>query len=326
MVRVKGKIETTPSKSKYSTVKAVLRVLLSVGLLVVLFGQFGLQETIATLASANKLLLLLSVVLYFLGTVVSSYRWQGLVSAFGTRVPLRTLIPLYFVGSLFNNLLPGSVSGDVAKAYHLSRRIERTDAAVSSVVMDRLIGILALFAIASAGVVFGYDLVSREIALATITIAAAMWGGVWFVSNKTVWRWLRQRVKLLDRLAETKIARQVVLAAEATDRRVAIRALAISFLLHMIWIGVRYVIAEALGVHISVWYFIIFIPLITLATTVPLFFGGLGVRETAYVYLFTQVGVPAPLCISMSLALYALRLVGATVGGLIYAFGVADRS
>ena len=326
LVRMAGKDENTPSKSKHSLLKAVFRVLLSVALLVILFRQVGLEETIATLASANARFLLLAVALHFTGTAVSSYRWQGLISAFGIRVRLRTLISLYFVGALFNNLLPGSITGDVAKAYHLSRRIDRMDVAVSTVLTDRLTGILVLFAIASIGVLFGYGLVSRQIALATLLVAAAMWGAVGLASIKSVWIWLRRRVRLIDRLAETKTVRQAVLAVQVNDRRVVVRALAVSFVLHVIWISMRYVIAVALGVHVSVWYFVVFIPLITLATMVPVFFGGLGVREAAYVYLFTQVGVPAPLCISMSLVFYALRLASAIVGGLIYAFGAADRS
>ena len=44
-------------------------------------------------------------------------------------------------------------------------------------------------------------------------------------------------------------------------------------------------------------------------------------REGAYIYLFSQVGVDAPVAVSMSLAFYGIRLVGGLIGGIIYALG-----
>jgi uncharacterized membrane protein YbhN (UPF0104 family) len=87
------------------------------------------------------------------------------------------------------------------------------------------------------------------------------------------------------------------------------------------WIVVRYLIALALGVHLSIWYFLLFIPIISLVTLVPISFSGLGVREGAYVYLFSQVGVEALSAVSMSLGFYGLRLIGGLIGGVIYALG-----
>jgi len=317
--------EVDLDKTKSSPLKTVLRVVLSLGLLVLLFHKFGFKEISATLAGANKLYLLGGLSLYLLGVVVCSYRWGGLLSAHGVHVPLSRLTALYFVGIFFSNVLPGSITGDVVKAYQLSRYSQRTDVAVSTVVMDRVVGILMLLAVAAGATPFGYHLVPPTIPLIIVVVAVAAWGGVWLLKQRGLWRWLRQRIGPINRIAKSRLVQKIALSLDVYDRKVVVRALAISLLFDMLWISVRYLIAEALGVHLNIWYFLLFIPLITLATMIPIFFSGLGVREVSYVYLFSQVGVPAPLCISMSLVFYAFRLCGGVIGGVLYTLGVPGR-
>jgi uncharacterized membrane protein YbhN (UPF0104 family) len=81
----------------------------------------------------------------------------------------------------------------------------------------------------------------------------------------------------------------------------------------------NYVIAVALGIHISPWYFLIFIPIISFLLTLPVSFSGLGVREGGYILLFGQAGVPSSLAFAMSLCVYAVAVATGLIGGLLYA-------
>ena len=60
----------------------------------------------------------------------------------------------YFIGMYFSLLLPTSVGGDVMRVWYLERQIGRKWAALASVFLERLNGLLVLIAVACVGVLF----------------------------------------------------------------------------------------------------------------------------------------------------------------------------
>ena len=64
---------------------------------------------------------------------------------------------LGFIGMVFNLVIPGAVGGDLIKAAYLVRmRIKKTQA-IASMVIDRILGLLGLFVLASiaGGIAWG---------------------------------------------------------------------------------------------------------------------------------------------------------------------------
>ncbi len=98
-------------------------------------------------------LLLLAAVLCFAAVVLTMIRWMYLVRALDIPFRLRDALRLGFLGYLLNFISPGSVGGDLFKAVFLARACHgrRTEAAVS-VVVDRLIGLYALFLVGTAAI------------------------------------------------------------------------------------------------------------------------------------------------------------------------------
>jgi uncharacterized membrane protein YbhN (UPF0104 family) len=128
-----------------------------------------------------------------------------------------------------------------------------------------------------------------------------------------------------------KQLRELYESVHACGLRAIGGALAISFVFNVLLIAVNYLIALSLGVKIPLWYFLLFIPLISFLLVLPISLSGLGVREGGYIYLFAQAGVSAPLALAMSLLFYALNVAAGLIGGVLYAFEgargyVEDRS
>ena len=80
--------------------------------------------------------------------VVSAVRWQWLARPLGFGGPLRQYVGAYFVGMFFNLLLPTSVGGDAVRAVYLNAGSGRRVAAVLSVLLDRLSGLIVLIGVA----------------------------------------------------------------------------------------------------------------------------------------------------------------------------------
>ncbi|MFN0051319.1 MAG: lysylphosphatidylglycerol synthase transmembrane domain-containing protein [Planctomycetales bacterium] len=90
--------------------------------------------------------LLLAVGMIGGATLITFFRWYLLVR--GQKIPFRVrdALRLGFVGLLSNYIAPGSVGGDIVKAFLLAREHPtRRTVAVASVLLDRILGLLALF-------------------------------------------------------------------------------------------------------------------------------------------------------------------------------------
>src|SRR5207248_8333201 len=85
--------------------------------------------------------------------VVTFVRWFILVRVIEPRFTLRAALLLGFIGNVFNLVIPGAVGGDLIKAAYLVRMHIKKTQAIASMVIDRIVGLLGLFILASvAGV------------------------------------------------------------------------------------------------------------------------------------------------------------------------------
>jgi uncharacterized protein (TIRG00374 family) len=76
---------------------------------------------------------------------LSFVRWLILVRALGLPFTLTNAVRLGLIGYYWSIVFPGSVGGDVVKAYCISREQKRRSVAVATVLIDRGVGLWALF-------------------------------------------------------------------------------------------------------------------------------------------------------------------------------------
>lgn len=85
----------------------------------------------------------------FTAVIITFLRWWLLVRALGLRFGFADAIRLGFLGFLFNFVSLGSVGGDLFKAIAIAReQPEKKTQAISSVVVDRFLGLYGLLAVA----------------------------------------------------------------------------------------------------------------------------------------------------------------------------------
>ena len=126
----------------------ILRIAVSLaGILAIVLTQ-DVDQVIQLLRDLDWVAFLGALLLLLLGSFVRSYRWGSLVWALGIQVSLLRLTGLYFVGAFYNLFLPTGMGGDAVKMYELSRNDGETASAISSVLVDRFLGLFVLFAMA----------------------------------------------------------------------------------------------------------------------------------------------------------------------------------
>ncbi len=304
----------------------LLKLLVSVLLVAWAFSRVDLKAVGQQLASARLGMFLAALGLYLVAIGINALKWHVLLRAQGIRVPFPALLRFQFVGFFFNNFLP-QVGGDVMRGYGLARYTDRTADAAVSVIVDRIIGLMAYMgtavvaAFATVTLAGHSELAAVEwVAGIALAILAAGFGVLLsrrlrgLIGRVFAWRWLAPLAPRWARISEAFNAYRF--RYDALGLAAAIGLLGILATTFVNWF-----LSQAMGGLIPLPVIFLFNPLIALAQTIPIAIGGLGVNQTSYPFFFGLAGVPADHAVAVSLLLQAVVVLGSLPGGLFWLRG-----
>lgn len=297
----------------------LLKATVSAALLVALISQAGPKTIWDHLAGAGLPLIGLAFAGFLLGVVIRATRWRVLLDALNQPVPLTRLVYLYLVGLFFSNFLPTGMGGDVVKAAEL-RRDTRTTTAVSTVVSERLMGLLGAALLALVALPFSPAAITAALGGIALLTALSVVVATGLLLQPGWLAWLGRRLPLLQPLTASRQVRALHAEFAAQGGRGFILALGISLPFAFSNVVVYWLIGQALGVFLPLSTFLLASPFISLATLLPSI-NSFGVREGAYQVVFVPLGVNPAQAIAMSLAYQALRLSAGLLGGGLYVIG-----
>jgi len=138
-------IEAGVNKSAMGAVKGVLKYLIGFGLLGYVIYKYRVDLE-RLLQQPPNWWYMLAVAGIVVGCMTLQYtRWFILVRALDLPFKPRDAVRLGLVGTFYNTFLPGSVGGDLVKAYYIAQgQPTRRAAAVATVMADRLLGLFGL--------------------------------------------------------------------------------------------------------------------------------------------------------------------------------------
>ncbi|MCC6300285.1 MAG: flippase-like domain-containing protein [Anaerolineales bacterium] len=300
---------------------SALQAIVSICLLMILFSRIDVESFLNLLRGIRPGYFSLGVLCYFLSMVVMSFRWLFIVRTANEPVEILQLITINFVGSFFSMFLPTAAGGDVARIYESSRRGMVGTKAVSTVLLDRVIGLISLVVISIAALMAGYRYTGESALIYLVLGVASAFVVAWrlFFNPAFMSRWKGVfRLPLLARTEPSVRKLYQSLYDLQLRRGLLLSTLAISIFAQIIEISSAIFLARALGIDAQDFYFFIFIPLIWLITMAPISLNGLGVREGAFAFFFGQIGVLSTVSVSLSLLSYACRLFAGLLGGILF--------
>lgn len=297
----------------------LLKIVVSVVLIAFILNSVDVRELAKVMLRADPLYLVGAFVVMLAGVVIRAYRWQVLLDALGVRVPLAELVAIYFVGFLFNNILPSGVGGDAVRMYELSRHSERGSDAITSVFVDRFLGLLALLTLGALGLVFAWDVIPREASLLVLVLFAGGVFGGWLLLNRPLWERLKGLFPFLERLEKAKMVGAMLDSLHSYGWRAISYSFGVALLFNVSLIAMTMLIGQGLEAGAKLSQYVVFVPITSAVLILPVSFAGLGVREGAFVVLFTRVGVAQEVALSMSLLVYVIgTILPGLIGGVLY--------
>lgn len=302
----------------------VLKVAVSLALIIYVFSRVDVGRVGQQLREARPAYLLLALVCYLAAIGINAVKWQVLLRAQGVPIPFVEVLQFQFVGFFFNNFLPANVGGDLMRGYGLARYTDRTADAAVSVIVDRIVGLMAYMATAAAAAVITVTVTGRSdlqaveaVALLALAVLALGFGVLLsrrlraLIGRAFGWRWLSPLAPLWERVSTAFNAYRFRYGALSAAFGVALLGIVCTTL-------VNWALSQSMGGLMSLAAIALFNPLIALVLMIPISIGGLGVNQTAYPFFYGLAGVPADHAVAVSLFMQAVIVVGSLPGGLFW--------
>ncbi len=259
-----------------------------------------------SLENVDPLILSAALASFGLSLLTISVRWWYLLRVQEIRIRLWESVRLTFLGQFFNAVVPGTVGGDLVKAYYVSRHTPKTAAVLVSIFVDRVMGLTELTALAAVMVVavWATGLADAE-ALRKPAIAVAV--VVCFVALTLAFvlsRRFRRSLHLQKLYRRLPFAHHITAAGEAAAiyrSRIGalLRAIAMTLGAHVTWIGGVALTGASLHVGAAWHEYFLYVPLIYIIGAVPITPGGVGLVEQLYVLFFAAVSPSVALALAL---------------------------
>jgi uncharacterized protein (TIRG00374 family) len=308
---------------------AVVKIAVSAALLTILFSRADLTSMLQQFRQMNLAWTAAALGMYGAMLAVSAWRWRLLLRIQTVDISFRRLSQSFLVATFFNNFLPSNIGGDVVRVADTAPYAGSKTLATTVVLLDRVLGLVALLAVAAVASVL------------------AVWTGIRLDGMQYVWVALALLViGLLFVLRHpgkiSRLARRV-----AADRAVGIQtrfqsllgaldrfahepsglwsafggAVAVQVLLVLFYICA----ARSLAVPLPLLAASVIVPVSLAVQMVPLSINGFGVREAVFAFFFTGLGLNVSSALTLSLGSAGLIMLFSLSGGAVFLFRSRDR-
>jgi uncharacterized protein (TIRG00374 family) len=271
--------------------------------------------------------ILLAVALVVVDRTLMAYRWLVLLCPLdpSARPPFGAVMRVFFVSTFLGTFLPASVGGDAVRAFGLAQLRVPAGAAVASVLMDRLLGVLSIVLVGIAGLALtpASDLLSTWAVALSLCVATAVCAAGALIVFSEAAAALAQRVASRLPMARARaLAGDLTLATRAYARfhRELINVLTGSVAVQILRVLQAWCLGRALAIDAPMLVYFAFVPLILLVMLLPVSINGIGTSQAAFVWFFGRAGIPAADAFALSVLFLALGIIGNLPGGLLYAF------
>jgi uncharacterized membrane protein YbhN (UPF0104 family) len=288
------------------------KLVVGLSLITILLSWTNVYETAKYFVHANVSLILAGAALTIGQTALSAWKWRILLLEQRVTVPFFKLFKSYMFANFVNLFSPSFLGGDAYRTASLQRDAGSISRSLSSVIADRLTGLVALFFIGSVGL--GFYLTPRH----TFAVSLAVIPTILIIYLITL-VWVRPRIIRLASKKSWWVAQlgKDILEALIPSKALS-KAMAISFLFQTNTIIISVIYSNSLKLDAEISNLLLIVPVVYIIEMVPVSINGVGLREGAFALLFLNFGMPAEQGLALGLTISVMRYVIGAAGALIW--------
>jgi uncharacterized membrane protein YbhN (UPF0104 family) len=310
---------TSPPPLRFSTRAVVIgmaEVTLSILLLWVIFSRIDLTNVKSRLADLTFIGAALVAALMMLHTILSAVRWQLLISHFGGTMKLWPTVSAVLIERFINQAVPSPAAGDGARFVELMRNGQNMRIGAYSIVIDRIFAFGGIFGVVTVMLPFSFWVIKSDNILKGIVVIAVspiVAIAILALVRRCWWEGLRKLPLLHYPIGLVIRLRDVIIA----PRKFLVSA-GLSIFVQMLPIPCFLILASNLHIPLMTTDAAVTIPVIMLASVLPISIAGWGVREGAAAVLMSQINVAPADAVSLSVLFGLINLVTSCLGGLVW--------
>lgn len=314
---------------KHPWTRRFLAALITASLFVYLGHRAELPEIASVVGSISIGWIALALALYFSDRLLAAYKWWLLYSTFADDLSLPAALSIYLKSGFLGAALPSTIGSDMIRAGILRHQSHGFAYGVNSVVMERTLGVISLGVCTLIGLMMlgtgaiplaGIEAVILALALPLLLLTAF----VALPMDKLVNR--RDLPRVLDPLFRGLRNLRTWLRAYGSHSGRVGGVFALALGQQYLFIVLNWILAQGLGIGISLLDMLWIWPLVMIAVRVPISLLGFGVREAVLFELFRIAGFVPEQGVSLGLASGALNLVFLAIGGLLLVLSQSTNS
>lgn len=243
------------------------------------------------------------VALFFLtlSTVLCTARWKILVRPQGMDLSFKRLFSLSMIGAFFNTFMPGSVGGDLIKAWYVAGQVpDRRTRAVFTVLLDRILGLAVIIFYSALTLLFYTEWLKDNVQLQMVatsiwafTTASLVFALLFF--TPLVWKnrlfislleWLHRYERIGKILDSALLYRHHVVAICWATLLSALSVLSLNLFFSSL--------GKSMGIPLNLAHYFFIVPLAMTFSAIPILPGGIGTGQIAFFTLFKWMHVSEP--------------------------------
>ncbi|MDR1190831.1 MAG: flippase-like domain-containing protein [Verrucomicrobiales bacterium] len=266
-------------------------------------------------------------------TVTQALRWRCLLRVQQVNPSLTLTWLIVMIGQFFNQFLPGSIGGDVIKAWYIVRQTPNLkERAVLAVLLDRVLGLIAILFMTLLLILWQFEKIAADRdARLIIILLVALLGGV-FLGLALLWLFPLKKLPPVCHRLWAKVPKREILAslyegfhAHGRDLRATLAAVGYAIIGVGFVLSTGWLIGRAFELDAGYAQMTIIFAIVLCAIALPISISGHGLREEAFLMLFplfavTRHGQPVgeATALACSTIFLGLTLLWAAIGGVIY--------
>lgn len=291
------------------------------------------------LLRAKKTFLIVAVLIHGAIIGMAIYRWNILLKVQKVYLGMWNLIQLSLIGVFSNLAIPGAVGGDLVKMAFLSQKEKgKKPEAIMTIILDRSLGLLGLFLVASIVVLFYFqdlmhlDQKYRFIRIAAFTIGLGSLAGILGIFLIEIRHRLVKYtiVAKMVQYGETKLPKPVVftitrltnaLELYRKHRRAIFVSILISVLIHSCYAFNVFLVSRSIGANEPGFSgFLLAVPVANAIAAIPVTPGGIGTRDATIAAYLNSMGTSPEMAGVIPFIITLIILIWGLIGGIVFIF------
>ncbi|NDG27141.1 MAG: UPF0104 family protein [Proteobacteria bacterium] len=237
----------------------------------------------------------LAVAFVFLATssLLCTSRWLILVKAQGLYLNFRDLFSLTMIGNFFNTFMPGSVGGDLMKAWYIAgKEPNKRIKAVFTVILDRVLGLSVIIAYAAFTLLIFSNWLQGKPQLQILAVTIWTFSFMFILFSALFFYapiWKSNIFNRINRKLRSSARLGKLLDAAFIYQNHPKQLLAALFLSALSILSANYfhfLEGSLLGIRLSLVQYFVIVPISVTAAAVPLLPGGIGTGQVAFYTLY----------------------------------------